>query len=356
VRCGASLFRHALAAPAAQGGKAIMIALTIALAVVVGITLGMLGGGGSTLTVPLLAFVAGLDARRAITTALLVVGVTSAIGAFAHARAARVQWRAAVLLGLTGMAGAYVGGRLAQYVPGRISMVAFAAIMFVSASAMLRGRRNTVADPARNLPIVKTAVLGAAVGVVSGLTGAGGGFLLVAALALFGGLAMPIAVGTSLIVIAMHCAAALAGRLEGEHIQWRLAVLVTIAAVIGSLVGERLTAMIDPHRLRMMFGWSVLPMPSVILARETNPVLGAATAALTLAAVGFYLIRRRRDVVRWVESLPAARITFVGLFRRMRDYRRIPRWAALKRRRVFRRRDDLADLDQRGVAAVDAQP
>lgn len=274
-----------------------VIALTLALAVIVGIALGLFGGGGSTLTVPLLAFVAGLDARHAITTALLVVGVTSAVGAVAHARAGRVQWRAAVLLGPTGMAGAYIGGRLAQYVPGRISMVAFAAIMIVSAIALLGDRRNTAALTTPHLPIVTTALLGAAVGVVSGLTGAGGGILLVAALALLGGVTMPVAVGTSLVVIATHCVAALAGRLNGEHIDWRLAVMVSIATVIGSLIGGRLTAIIHPHRLRKAFGMLVVLMASGVIARQTSPALGAAAASLTLTAVGLYTLRRRDDVV-----------------------------------------------------------
>ncbi len=87
-----------------------MVALTVALAVAVGISLGLLGGGGSILTVPLLAYVAGMDAKHAIATSLLVVGVTSAVGAISHARAGRVQWRTALLFGSTSMVGAYSGG------------------------------------------------------------------------------------------------------------------------------------------------------------------------------------------------------------------------------------------------------
>jgi uncharacterized membrane protein YfcA len=292
-----------------------VIALSITLAVFVGIAMGFLGGGGSTLTVPLLAFVAGLDARHAITTALVVVGVTSAAAAIAHARAGRVQWRAAVLLGPTGMAGAYIGGRVAQTVPGRISMVVFAAIMVVSAIALLRDRRNTAAVTAPHVPMVKTALLGVAVGVVSGLTGAGGGFLLVAALALLGGMAMPVAVGTSLVVIAMHCVAALAGRLDSEHIDWRLAAMVSTAAVVGSLIGGRLTAMIDPHGLRKAFGLLVVVMASGIVARETSPALGRAAAILTLTAVGIYMILRRLGAIPRVP----ARITGLKRFRRLDD-------------------------------------
>jgi uncharacterized membrane protein YfcA len=283
-----------------------VIALTIALAVFVGIALGLLGGGGSTLMVPLLAFVAGLDARHAITTALLVVGVTSAVGSVAHARSGRVQWRAAMLLGPTGMAGAYLGGRLAQCVPGAISMVVFAVIMIVSATALLCDRRNAKATTEPHLPCVKTAMLGISVGVVSGLTGAGGGFLLVAALALVGGLAMPIAVGTSLVVITMHCVAALVGRLSDEQVDWRLAVMVSTAAVVGSLIGERMTPKIDPHILRKAFGLLVLLMASGVIERETGPTFGPAAAGIAMTIVGLYLVMRRLRADGRINSLATA--------------------------------------------------
>ena len=117
---------------------------------------------------------------------------------------------------------------------------------------------------------------------VSGLVGAGGGFLLVPALALLGGLTMPVAVGTSLVVISMQSFAGLAGHLATQHIDWRLAGMVTAAAVIGGLVGGRLTAIVDPNALRQLFGWFVLLMASVILAEELHPAVGATVAAMTL--------------------------------------------------------------------------
>ena len=259
-----------------------MIALTIALAVFVGIALGLLGGGGAILTVPLLAYVAGLDPRQAITISLLVVGVTAAVSAITHARAGRVQWRTAALFGSAAMAGAYAGGLLARLIPGTTLMIAFAVVMIAAAIAMMRGRKNPAAATARRMPLLKLAVLGVGVGMVSGLVGAGGGFLLVPALALLGGLSMPVAVGTSLVVISMQSFAGLAGHLASQHIDWRLAGMVTAAAVIGGLVGGRLTAIVDPNTLRQLFGWFVLLMASVILAEELHPAVGASVAAMTL--------------------------------------------------------------------------
>ena len=267
-----------------------MIAMTIVLAVFVGISLGLLGGGGSILTVPLLAYVAGMEPKHAIAMSLLVVGVTSAIAAITHARAGRVRWRIAVLFGVVAMAGAYAGGRLARFIPGPVLLVAFAVIMIAAGLAMLRGRKDTTgADSDPRPPVVRIAMLGMAVGLISGLVGAGGGFLLVPALALLAGLPMPVAVGTSLVVIAMQSFAGLAGHLATEHIDWRLAAMVTAAAVAGALVGGRLVGLVNPNALRRLFGWFVLLMASVILAEETTPAIGATAAGLTLVAAGVYL-------------------------------------------------------------------
>ena len=262
-----------------------MIALTIALAVFVGVSLGLLGGGGSILTVPLLAYVAGLDAKQAIATSLLVVGVTSAVGAVSHARAGRVQWRTGLVFGMAGMAGAYAGGLLARFIPGTVLLIGFAVIMIATAVAMLRGRRDVGAvDAPRSLPSFKIVLEGLVVGLVTGLVGAGGGFLVVPALALLGGLPMPVAVGTSLVVIAMKSFAGLAGYLSSVHIDWPLAVAVTAAALVGGLIGARLTAMVNPDALRKAFGWFVLAMSSVILSQEVHPAVGIAAAALTALA------------------------------------------------------------------------
>ena len=271
-----------------------MIALTVALSVFVGISLGLLGGGGSILTVPLLAYVGGLDATHAITASLLVVGVTSAVGAIAHMRAGRVRWGVAAPFGAAAMTGAYAGGLLARFIPGTVLLITFAVIMIAAAIAMLRGRKNTTGSSAAGpLPLVRMAMLGVGVGTVSGLVGAGGGFLLVPALALLAGLPMPAAVGTSLVVIAMQSFAGLAGHLASEQIDWRIAAMVTAAAVMGALIGGRLTGMVDPDALRKLFGWFVLLMASVILAQETTPAVGVAAAGLTVIAAGVYVTCRR---------------------------------------------------------------
>jgi len=239
-----------------------VIALTIGLAVVVGISLGLLGGGGSILMVPLLVYVAGMEAKPAIATSLLVVGVTSAFAAITHARAGRVRWRVGAVFGAAAMAGAYGGGLLARFIPGSVLLIAFAIIMIAAAMAMLRGRNTTADESVGSLPVVKILLQGAAVGVISGLVGAGGGFLLVPALALLGGLSMPVAVGTSLVVISMQ----------------------SFAGFAGSVIGGRLTSYVAPNALRKAFGWFVLAMAAVVLAEETQLWIGAVVGGVTLVA------------------------------------------------------------------------
>ena len=285
-----------------------MVALAVVLAVFVGISLGLLGGGGSILTVPLLAYVAAMDATQAIASSLFVVGVTSAFGAITHARAGRVRWKVAAVFGVAAMAGAYAGGRLAHLIPGNILLIAFAVIMIAAAVAMLRGRRDIGDESAGPLPVAKILLQGAVVGVISGLVGAGGGFLLVPALALLGGLPMPAAVGTSLVVISMQSFAGLAGHLATDPINWKVAGAVSAAAVAGSILGGLLTSRVDPTVLRKAFGWFVLAMAAVVLAEEANIWIGLAVAIVAAIAGGmaFMCARYARCPLRKVLVDPGA--------------------------------------------------
>lgn len=187
------------------------------------------------------------------------------------------------------MAGAYAGGLLARFIPGTILLVGFAVMMIATAVAMLRGRKNIVtSDGTHRMPVAKIVAEGLVVGLVTGLVGAGGGFLVVPALALLGGLPMPIAVGTSLIVIAMKSFAGLGGYLSSVQIDWGVALGVTAAAVVGALIGPRLAATVNPDTLRKAFGWFVLAMSSVILAQEIHLSVGIAAATLTAVAGVMY--------------------------------------------------------------------
>ncbi|MEV7282326.1 sulfite exporter TauE/SafE family protein [Streptomyces sp. NPDC093111] len=280
-----------------------MTALIVAVSLLIGVSLGILGGGGSILTVPILVYLVGQDTKEAIATSLFVVGVTSLAALIPHARAHRVRWRTGLLFGVFSMAGAYGGGRLAEYIPGTILLVAFALMMLATAYAMLRKPRDGAkkARPAhRDLPLKHIAVEGLVVGAVTGLVGSGGGFLVVPALAILGGLPMGIAVGTSLLVIAMKSFAGLAGHLSGVTIDWGIALTVTAAAVIGSLIGARLAGRIPQDALRKAFGWFVVVMGVFVLAQQldtglwTHPATWAVLGAAASTAVATRIRRRSR--------------------------------------------------------------
>ncbi|MET7709577.1 sulfite exporter TauE/SafE family protein [Micromonospora sp. NPDC005413] len=277
------------------------LALTIGLAVLIGVSLGLLGGGGSILAVPLLVYVADLPAKEAIATSLLVVGATSAVGVIPHARAHRVRWRTGLIFGFAGMTGAYAGGRLAEFIPAGFLLTGFAVMMLATAVAMIRGRRNAEGRAVpHELPVLRVILDGVVVGLVTGLVGAGGGFLVVPALALLGGLPMPVAVGTSLVVIAMKSIAGLAGYLSSVHINWGLAAAVTVAAIAGSFAGGRLAGRIPADILRKVFGWFVVAMGVFVLGQQlpddlrTNPLLWVGVGVAAAISVVLTMLKGRR--------------------------------------------------------------
>ncbi|MBG6226448.1 putative membrane protein YfcA [Arthrobacter sp. CAN_A2] len=270
--------------------------LVLALSILIGLSLGVLGGGGSILTVPILVYAAGFEAKEAIAASLFVVGVTSAISVISHARNGRVMWRTGLIFGAAGMAGAFIGGLLGGYIPGQILLIAFALMMVATSIAMIRGRRKpakghgTAVDSGkRELPLKRVILDGVVVGLVTGLVGAGGGFLVVPALALLGGLPMSVAVGTSLVVISMKSFAGLAGYLTTVEINWPLTLAVTAAAIVGSLIGAQLAGRIPEQALRKGFGWFVLVMGAFVLIQQapadTRLILAAAVAGLAFAAL-----------------------------------------------------------------------
>lgn len=284
-----------------------MLALATGLAVFIGIALGLLGGGGSILTVPLLVYVVGMDTKQAIASGLFVVGVTSLVGLVSHARAGRVQWRTGLVFGAAGMAGAFVGARIGAHLPGTVLLISFSLMMVATAIAMVRGRRPGSAPPREHLPVFRMITDGALVGLVTGTVGAGGGFLVVPALALLGGLPMTVAIGTSLLVISMNTLSGFVGYATTMTIDWRITLLVTGAAVVGALVGSRVAGRVSPDTLRRAFGWFVLVMATIMLVEELGATVaefGSTDALHAVAAIGavalaiasvLYLILRPRQ-------------------------------------------------------------
>lgn len=246
-----------------------MFALGLALSVLIGVSLGFFGGGGSILTVPLLVYVFGMSPKEAIASSLLVVGVASASGAVQHWRAGNVRPKEGLLFGVAGMIGAYSGGRAAAFLDGGLLLLLFAAMMLLTATAMWRGRKEPRDDGVYEMhSATKLGLQGFAVGSFTGLVGAGGGFLIVPALALWAGLPMSAAVGTSLLIIVLNTGAGFLGALSHVDVDYPTVTAVAGIAVAGSFLGSWLATRIQPSSLRRAFAAFVMAMGAFILVRE----------------------------------------------------------------------------------------
>ena len=240
----------------------------------IGVSLGALGGGGSILAVPVLVFVAGQDPSAATTTSLVVVGIASLVGAYGHWRAGRVRVNQGLMFGLVGIAGSLAGSTLNHRLDGDVLLLGFAGLILVAAwrivvgcpsctrsgeaSAIEQGRGGDGAVKSRSRPmnpvrVAKIVAAGTAVGFLTGLFGVGGGFVIVPALALVLGFPMGIAIGTSLLVIAVNTAVALAARAGAGTIDWATTVLFTAAATAGVGAGKRVADRLDPASMQRAF-------------------------------------------------------------------------------------------------------
>jgi uncharacterized membrane protein YfcA len=254
----------------------------------IGLSLGLLGGGGSILAVPVLVYAAGLPAKEAIATSLIVVGVTALFALVPHARRGNVEWRTGVLFSLTAMAGAFLGGLAAGWFSGTLLLLLFAAMMVITSLAMFRGRSELNAEQGKPLPALLVVVEGLAVGAATGLVGAGGGFLVVPALVLLGGMEMHKAVGTSLMVIALKSFAAFAGHVAHVSIDGELALMVTTAAVLGSGVGAAFASRVPAQQLRQVFAGFVLLMAGYVLWREAGPWVAVGVEFLAVSVLAWW--------------------------------------------------------------------
>ena len=253
-----------------------MILITLALGLLIGLSLGALGGGGSILTVPALVFALGLSAQQATTGSLVIVGVTAGIASVGHSRAGNTRWIRGSLLALVGVPASLLGTDLNRAVDPNVLLLFFAALMVIAGVGMLlRARSEQQSDPepksafhadsnstptltrsttARKIgtaiPIIAA---GLGIGFLTGFLGVGGGFIIVPALVILLRFEMPEAVGTSLLVIALNSAVALAARAGHGSFSWHVILPFTATAVLGSLAGKRVAGRINASTLTRAF-------------------------------------------------------------------------------------------------------
>ena len=289
-----------------------MLAVAIPAGVLIGLALGALGGGGSILTVPALVYLLDQSPHEATAGSLLIVGITALAGMLAHWRSGRVRVAQGVVFGVLGIAGSYAGSRLSAHVDPNVLLTAFAVLIVVAALAMLRRRRGPAPHPAPADPVgpaprpafvgpsvggssvttleraappklllrvdrrraVKVVAAATVVGLLTGFFGVGGGFVIVPALVLVLGFEMPVAVGTSLLVIAINSTVALGVRLGGNTtFDWPLLGVFTATAIVGSFVGNRVASKVDARSLTTAFAVLLVGVAVYTAARSVPHLL-----------------------------------------------------------------------------------
>lgn len=257
----------------------IVLALIAGLAV--GVVLGALGGGGAIITVPLLIYALGMTPLEGTTGSLVIVGLSSLVAASSHARAGHVAWGQGLIFALLGTAGTVAGSLLSRGLDPTVLLTAFGLLLLVVATLMFRrsGARETAQRPPRSLKdprvLGATAVTATGVGLLTGVFGVGGGFAIVPALTLVLGFSMPLAVGTSLLVIGLNSATALVAKLgTGVSLDWPVVAAFTATAIVGSLGGSRISRAASPRVLQRSFAGLLVLVAVYTLASSLTTLLG----------------------------------------------------------------------------------
>lgn len=248
------------------------ITLALFLGVLIGVLLGLLGGGGSILAVPALVYALDMDMDQAIPMSLVVIGIASAVGLLPKVRAHQVQWRLAGIFAITGIPATFAGTAMGRHLPQTALLIGFAAVMVVAGVRMLRDAAGTGTacdvgadgiDWRRCAPRSMSAGLG--VGLLTGLLGVGGGFLIIPALVMMLGVEMPVAVGTSLLIIVANSAAGVAAHLHGLNLDWAVTAAFAGTATAASLVAGQLGTRVDIDRLQSWFAYLVFAVATFVL-------------------------------------------------------------------------------------------
>lgn len=259
--------------------------LGYAAAIIMGLALGLIGGGGSILTVPILVYLFVIDPVLATAYSLFIVGLTSLVGSVSHIRLGNIHWKTAVVFGIPSIAAVYLTRLfLVPFIPNELVfspdvvlsksillLMFFAVVMVLAAYSMIRKPKTQaegkLSDIAYHFPLIF--LEGLVVGVITGLVGAGGGFLIIPALVVLAKLPMKQAVGTSLIIIAAKSLIGFIGDLQGlAHVDWFFLIRFSAIAVVGILIGTRLSLVVSNEKLKPAFGWFVLVMGCYIMTKE----------------------------------------------------------------------------------------
>jgi len=249
----------------------------------IGISLGLIGGGGSILTVPVLVYLFKVEPVTATAYSLFIVGATSLVGAFPKYKKREINIKTAIVFGIPSIVSVYsTRAFLVPAIPNEIftigsfvatksfmTMLLFAVLMVFASVSMIRSKKQVSeveGEQVFNYPMIL--LEGTIVGIVTGLVGAGGGFLIIPALVLFSKLPMKQAIGTSLLIIAAKSLIGFTGDLGNQYINWSLLLTVTALAIAGIFMGNAMSSKIEADKLKKGFGWFVLVMGIYIIFKE----------------------------------------------------------------------------------------
>ncbi len=251
-------------------------------ALVIGVFLGITGGGGSILTVPILVYLLGVMPITATAYSLFIVGITALFGTFRNMMKRMIDFRVAFVFSIPAFIAVYLTRKLIiQSIPTIIFtvqdfvltkdlaiMIFFAFIMFFSAISMIRIRKNIAVKQVREYNYFIIIIEGFVVGILTGLVGAGGGFLIIPALVLFANLPMKRAVATSLMIISIKSLIGFLGDIGNIEIDWEFLLMFSILSIVGIIIGIYLSNFIDGKKIKKAFGWFVLVMAIYIMIKE----------------------------------------------------------------------------------------
>lgn len=241
------------------------LVLDLVLGFGIGLSLGLMGGGGSLLTVPALVYLVGQTPQAAVTTSLAIVGANSLMGASFHRVQGTLNWKVALSFGGAGMLVSYLSAGLSRLLPEALLLVSFAVVMLLVGGLMLTRGNNDSAEICAPRPLPVVIASGVGVGLMTGILGVGGGFLIVPALVMLVGLPMQMAVGTSLVIIAMNSLAGFLGHAGDGSFNMTLTVIFTVAGLLGTFAGARLNKRLPAGKLQKMFAWFVIVLAFFLL-------------------------------------------------------------------------------------------
>lgn len=246
----------------------------LSLAILIGLSLGLMGGGGSILTVPVLVYILDYSPKDSIALSLAIVGTTTLFGSLSHFKNRNIDLKASLAFAPTAMIGSFFGAKVSVLLSGQLQLVIFSIVMLIAAYFMLKGRKETPVpeDNANSINYPSIVFAGLFVGFLTGIIGVGGGFMIVPALVLLANIPMKKAIGSSLVIITLNSFTGFLGHIESANIEWDFLIQFSIFTTIGIFIGSYFVKFISQNMLKKSFAIFLVIMGFVILYKNYSVI------------------------------------------------------------------------------------